>query len=255
MACETAVVMLTAACEMSCSFCVTEPFPAMDFGEALVLLEGLRAKGVRRVVFGGGEPFAWSYSTVALTKWAKAMDFHVQVGTHGIHLPKGFEHLDSVDRYVLPLESMDADVHDGIRIYGRSHHAIILDRLGKLREARKSVTVSTVVTRKNIGGLGEIGHFLKAYHRGGAPLHAWHLYRFLPLGRGGGPHADQLSVDELEYHQACDAVKAQELGFTIYKRPDMYRSRSVAFFQPPDSPEGIVKNSRDFAGIPPCRTG
>ena len=255
---EIAVIMLHPGCAIRCVFCVTEPFPDLGFEQATTLLEGLRARGIRKVVLGGGEPFDWRHSVVALAGRAKDLGLHVQVGTNGIHLPEGFERLDAIDRYVLPLESMDPGVHDRLRISSRSHHAIILDRLGRLREARKSVTVSTVVTRQNIGGLEEIGRFLKAYHCGGAPLHAWHLYRFLPLGRGGAPNADQLSIDEAEYHQACDALKAQELGFAIYKCPDMYRSRSVAFFQPTGSPtrlEGIVKNSRDFAEITPIGIG
>ena len=180
------------------------------------------------------------------------MGFHVQVGTNGIDLPEGFEYLDSIDRYVLPLESMDATVHDGLRIFPRSHHAIILDRLTRLREAGKSVTVSTVVTRQNIGGLDDVGRFLEAYRLAGAPLHAWHLYKFLPQGRGGLPNADRLCVDDAEYHRACDAVKQTGLGFHVYKRSDMYRSRSVGFFQAPLS---AAKKSVGLRGNSPGLSG
>lgn len=240
---ETAVVMLTPACGMSCGFCVTEPFRAMDFGQALSLLEGLRGQGVRRLVLGGGEPFSWKHGTVSLAARAKAMGFHVQVGTNGIDLPEGFERLESIDRYVLPLESMDAAVHDALRVFSRSHHAIILDRLERLRADGKSVTVSTVVTRQNIGGLGGLGRFLEGYRLRGGLLHAWHLYRFLPVGRGGRLHAERLDIDEADYHQACDAVKRAGLGFPVYKRTDMYRSSTVGFFPGVEKPPGLRENS------------
>ncbi len=241
---DIAVVMLTPDCGMACAFCVTEPFEPMDSGEVVALLRGLRERGVLRLVLGGGEPFAWRHGTVALTARAKAMGFHVQVGTNGIDLPEGFERLESIDGYVLPLESADAAAHDGLRVFSRSHHAIIQDRLERLRAAGKQVTVSTVVTRENLGGLGDLGCFLEAYRLRGGLLHAWHLYRFLPVGRGGGRHAERLAVAESDYHQACDAVKRAGLGFPIYKRADMYRSRTVGFYP-------AWKSPWEPGGIPP----
>ena len=243
---DIAVVMLTPACGMSCAFCVTEDFEPMDFEEAVALLRGLRERGILRLVLGGGEPFTWGHGTLALAARAKAMGFHVQVGTNGIDLPEGFERLDSIDRYVLPLESTDPAVHDGLRVFSRSHHAIILDRLERLRAAGKPVTVSTVVTRENIGDLPGLGRFLEAYRLGGGLLHAWHLYRFIPVGRGGGRHAERLAVDEADFHRPCDALKEAGLGFPVYKRPDMYRSRTVGFYP-------AWKNPWAQGGIPPER--
>ncbi len=136
-----------------------------------------------------------------------------------------------IDRYVLPLESMDPGVHDRLRPYARSHHAIILDRLEKLRAAGKSVTVSTVGTRESVGELPALGRHLESWRAGGGDLHAWHLYRFLPIGRGGEANAARLDVEEADYHHACDAVKATDPGFRVFKRPDMYQSSSVEFLQ------------------------
>lgn len=221
--------MLHPGCAIRCAFCITEPFPDLGFAEAVRLLEGLRVQGIRRVVLGGGEPFEWGHSVVELARRAQGLGFHVQVGTNGIHLPEGFERLDVIDRYVLPLESADPDVHDRLRPYARSHHAIVLDRLERLRSARKPVTVSTVVTRETLDGLAALGSFLEAYRVAGGLLHAWHLYRFLPVGRGGALHASELNVEEAEYHRACDSVRATHPGWRIFKRPDMYRSRTVSF--------------------------
>ena len=128
---------------------------------------------------------------------------------------------------------MNPAIHDGLRGFPRSHHAIILGRLSRLGLAGKSVTVSTVVTGQNIVGLGDVGRYLKTYRLGGAALHAWHLYKFLPLGRGGLPNAGRLCVDDVDYHRVCEAVQQAGLGFPVYKRVDMYHSRSVGFFQTP----------------------
>ncbi len=54
---------------------------------------------------------------------------------------------------------------------------------------------------------------------------------------------DAEAFHEAEYHRACDGVKASHPGFRIFKRPDMYQSRSVAFLQ--------GENPYQFAGNPP----
>jgi len=216
---------------MTCTFCVTDDaISSMRFDQALRLLEVLKARAIASVVLGGGEPFTWTPGVLRLACAAKARGFQVQIGTNGVALPEGYEHLDYVDRYVLPLESMDPATHNRMRIFGAGHHALILERMDRLRLAGKSVTVSTVVTAENIGHLPELGVFLADYRLAGARLHAWHLYRFLPEGRGGGPNGARLYVSEDDYDAACAEVRAMDFGITVYKRRDMRHSKAVDFF-------------------------
>lgn len=230
-----AVIMLLPGCNMSCRFCVTgTAVSSMTEGQAHDLLSRLDSQGFDNIVLGGGEPFLWGPGVLALSQRAKHMGFFVQAGTNGIALPRDFAHVPCIDRYVLPLESMDPAVHDGMRPFARgrqgSHHTLILDRLETLRQAGKSVTVSTLVTAENLDALFPIAEWLAAYQRAGAPLHAWHLYKFIPEGRGGSRSADRFSVDDDAYHAAADAVKCAFPELCVYKRPDMYHSRDVDFF-------------------------
>ena len=228
---SVAVVFLQPECNMSCSFCVTDDdFDVLDFQSGVELLQHLREGGTRTVTFGGGEPFAWPGDVVALARRAKVLGLHVQIGTNGIALPRGFAELECVDRYVLPLESTETAVHDELRRHGRGHHRVILRRLEELRRARKSVTVSTVLTRVNTGGVGELAEWLRRYHSDAENVHAWHLYQFLPLGRGGASNASGLSIPEGEYRAACHAAKALDLPFRVFRRTNMYRSSTVEFF-------------------------
>ncbi len=228
---QVAIILLHPGCNMVCDFCVTEdPLGSMTFEEAVTLLRHLKEKGIANVVFGGGEPFDWKNDLIALTAVAKEMGFFVQIGTNGVALPPHFESIPTIDRFVLPLDSADPEIHNRLRRYRNRHHSIILDRLRILREAHQSVTVSTVVTRENLTHLKEIGLFLKAYYQEGGLLHAWHLYQFLPEGRGGYPNAGRLAPTQEDYHRTTDEVKRMELGFTVYKRPNMYQSKTVGFF-------------------------
>jgi len=230
-----AVVMLLPGCNMTCRFCVTgAAVSSMTEGQAHDLLRRLNAQGFDNVVLGGGEPFLWGPGVLALSERAKSMNFLVQVGTNGIALPRDFAHVSCIDRYVLPLESMDPEVHDGMRPFARgrqgSHHALILSRLETIREAGKSVTVSTLVTAENINALFPIAAWLAAYQQAGARLHAWHLYKFIPEGRGGSRSADRFAIDDDAYHAAADVVKRAFPELCVYKRPDMFHSRDVDFF-------------------------
>lgn len=226
-----AVVFLQPDCNMCCRFCVTEDgFDVMSSAAADGLLQTLRARGFHTVTLGGGEPFAWPGDVLALAARAKELGFCVQIGTNGIAVPEDFAAVPWVDRYVLPLESVDAAVHDGLRRYRGQHHRIVLDRLRRLQQAGRSVTVSTVVTSANRSGLPQLARFLADYHAVARNVHAWHLYRLLPHGRGGAVHGTDLQVASEDYRAACDAMQALGLPFAVFRRQDMYRSRTVEFF-------------------------
>lgn len=226
-----AVIFLGSRCNMNCTFCITSNgVDSIPFEQAIALLHDLKARGVRSIVLGGGEPFIWPHDIIELTAKAKDLGFTVQVGTNGIALPDGYEHISSIDRYVLPLDGADPETHDGLREYKTSHHALILDRLYTLKKAHKPVTLSTIFTRKNIDGILELAHFLADFTIDRNIIHAWHLYKFIPVGREGAQHADELAVSREEYLSICNKILAMGFDFRIYKRADMYHSRTVEFY-------------------------
>lgn len=228
---SVAVVFLQPQCNMWCTFCVSEDdFEPLRFDHALVLLDHLVGRGITTVVFGGGEPFEWKGDVVELAREAKSRGMTVQVGTNGVDLPRDFATLDCFDRWVLPLESSEAAVHQTLRRHRKGHHALILERLQELQQTGRSVSISTVLTAVNRDGLPELARFLRGYHSVSENVHAWHLYRFLPLGRGGARNAGELSLPEASYLDAVAEVKRLRLPFLVFQRADMYRSKSVEYF-------------------------
>lgn len=216
---------------MACSFCITEDMLSIfSFDQAIELLEKMKGTPINNVVIGGGEPFSWNYDLIGLTQEAKKRSFFVQIGTNGVDLPKGYEYFPNVDRYVLPLESVHEDTHNTMRIYNNEHHSIIMNRLDELKKADKSVTVSTVVTKENISELRDLAKFLKEYNEEKNTLHAWHLYKFVPEGRGGRLNAPKLEVSMQDYDTRTNELKNSKLGFHVYRRKDMFDSKNVEFF-------------------------
>jgi MoaA/NifB/PqqE/SkfB family radical SAM enzyme len=226
-----ASLFLLPQCDMSCSFCASESdFSVMSYVQAEDLLRALRGRSIHNVVFGGGEPFLWPHDLERLTRLARDLGFLVQVCTNGVSLPAGFERLASIDRYILPLESMDPIIHDRLRSHPDGHHRLVMDRIDSLAGAGRQLTVSTVVTRDNVDHLGEVAEFLGRSAARGVDVHAWHLYRFLPVGRGGTVNADRLEITFDEFVNSCAEVRRRELPFRVYRRDNMLRSSSVEFF-------------------------
>jgi len=226
-----ASLFLLPHCDMRCTFCASrQDFSVMAFNEAERLLRALRARSIENVVLGGGEPFLWPHDVLRLSRLASGLGFVVQICTNGTSMPAGFERIECVDRYILPLESMDPGLHDGLRIHPAGHHALVRGRIERLVGSERSLTVSTVVTSSNLERLAEVGEFLEGARSRGIRVHAWHLYRFLPVGRGGARHAARLAVSREGYHKSCSALQGGRFGFPVYRRPDMLRSRSVEYF-------------------------
>jgi len=226
-----AVVMLLPQCNMTCTFCVTEDaMGAFDLAQADALLYRLRNEGFDNVVLGGGEPTLWPHDVWRLARQAKRRGFVVQLGTNGVLLPERFETRDEIDRFVLPIDGASADVHNAVRFFRQKHFDVVADRIERLRAAGKSTTVSTVITRLNYRDVANVATLLARLNRPRAFIHAWHLYQFIPEGRGGAVNRELLALPRETYDQVCDDVRRMNLGFQILKRPDMLHSRAVEFF-------------------------
>jgi MoaA/NifB/PqqE/SkfB family radical SAM enzyme len=226
-----AVLFLQPQCNMTCRFCITQDgFSAMSPADAYSMLDGLARMGIGNAIFGGGEPLAWPHDLLGPARYAKRLGMTVQVGTNGIALTPRIMQSPVLDRFILPLESAEAKVHDRLRRARGGHHAIVLDRLEALAELGREVTLSTVITRANRSGLMELAAWIAAYRAHGGRLHAWHLYRFLARGRGGSVSGIALGTTEAEYRSVCGAVKAAYPDLPVLLRPDMTRSRTVGFY-------------------------
>lgn len=225
-----ASLFLLPDCALACAFCGSASgFDTLTRAQAEGVLADLAAQGVRNVVLGGGEPLQWPHDLGDLARLAKGLGFTVQLCTNGVGLREDLAGLEAVDRFILPLESADPAVHDALRRHPGGHHALVWRRLEALREAGREITLSTVVTRENLEGLESLAARLSAFHARGARIHAWHLYRFLPIGRSGTRNAARLGTGLEAYRDAVEALRREGQGFRIYRRSDMVHASSVAY--------------------------
>ncbi len=228
---DIAVLMLHPGCNMTCTFCVTDnTMQTIPAQMAEAALARMRARGICNVGFGGGEPLAWPHGLPGIAAVAKSLGFFVQVGTNGVELSEALSASDAVDRFVLPLDAAQASLHNRLRRFRDYHHETVVKRLEQLKRQQKSVTISTVVTAANLDSLAELGGMLADYQMQGGCLHAWHLYKFIPHGRGGLLHASELGISLDDFNTVCAPLKIAGYPFRVFKRPDMFHSRSVDFY-------------------------
>jgi MoaA/NifB/PqqE/SkfB family radical SAM enzyme len=203
----------------------------MGMEMAQALLRDLRRRGFASAIFGGGEPFAWPHDLKKILAYAKSLGLATQVGTNGICFPASLARWDFVDRWVIPLDGASPGAHNRMRAYRERHWQIATGVLGKLRAAGRSATVSTVVTRVNRDEIVGIGEYLRALQDPERPfLHAWHLYKFLPFGRGGEAHRDELLLADAEYERIFSEARQLALPFRVFKRENMLLSKTVEFY-------------------------
>ena len=226
-----ASLFLLPDCDMACRFCGSDlGFSVMTFEAAQDLLHRLRDLGLDQVVLGGGEPLLWPYRLPRLAAAARRLGFTVQVCTNGLRLTEELLRDEAIDRFILPMESLDAETHDRLRRAPGGHHHRIRERIGRAVALGRELTFSTVVTAENLTHLPALADHLEDLARNGARIHAWHLYRFLPIGRGGLRNAELLATSAQAYRAAVEAVRRGHRGFPIYRRSDMVHASSVAYF-------------------------
>jgi MoaA/NifB/PqqE/SkfB family radical SAM enzyme len=234
-----AVVQLTPACELDCPYCgADQHFGVLTRAQAWGLLESLALNGFESVVLGGGEPLLWPHGLRELCAAARSRGLVVQVGTSAAQLPQDAPEWRQVDRWVLPLESASAAAHDALRpMRAGSHHARVMAALEAFGAAGVPVTVSSVARRGGEADLISVAGALERLQARGLKLHAWHLYRFQPMGRHGAENAPRFALEDAEWVTLSRSLKAAFPRIPILLRPDMMHSRSVAFFW--STPQGL----------------
>jgi MoaA/NifB/PqqE/SkfB family radical SAM enzyme len=226
-----AVLMLTPACDMACPYCgAEEGFRPLGQAEAEGLLPALRAQGFESVVLGGGEPLCWQGDLRALAGRARSLGLETQVGSNLRRLPPGAESWPEIGRWILPLESALPQAHDALRPGLPSHHGVVLAALERFRLASRGVTLSSVARLDAEQDLHSVAALLRRERERGLRLHAWHVYRFQAMGRGGRPHAGRFWMEDGAWAALARHLKQRHGDLPLLLRPDMLHSREVAFF-------------------------
>jgi MoaA/NifB/PqqE/SkfB family radical SAM enzyme len=233
-----AALFLLPKCDMGCTFCASDlGFDRMSFEQACALIDSLHEAGYENIVLGGGEPALWrdgKRSLADLAAHAKSLGLTVQVNTNGIRLAEGFANIPDVDRFIFPMDGATSTMHDSLRIVLGSkptgHFDLVQERVRQCTEAGKQISIGTVLNRNNREDIPALVEWMRRQLDAGANVHAWHLYRFQAVGRGGVDSGEQLALTDEQFRKACAEAKGAGLPIKIWRRDDMLNSSTVEFF-------------------------
>jgi MoaA/NifB/PqqE/SkfB family radical SAM enzyme len=229
---SVAAFFLLPSCDIRCVFCIShDDFDVVKPEEARGLIDFLASQSVKSVVLGGGEPTLWPHDVNELARYASEAGLVTQLNTHGAGVRENLDKYSHVDRFILPVESTRSDVHDDLRRGLEGHHSMVMDLADELIARGRELTFATVVTSKNHMDVPAIASWIHGLLKRGAKVHSWHLYNFLPEGRGGARKiAEGLATTREQFLTACSSAKGAGLGFPVYRRDNMLKSSTVEFF-------------------------
>ncbi len=228
-----ATLFLLPSCDLACRFCGSDTgFDSLTAEEARERVVSFATQGYGSLVLGGGEPLLWQEDVLALAAFARQLGLLTQLNTNGVAWRRELETSNALNRIILPLDGACAQTHDFLRAPQGGHFDLVQDRVQRLRQTRKEVTFGTVVCQHNRHDLAAICKQIQNWVDQGLKVHAWHLYRFLPMGRGGSRQGRQkeLGLERSEFRQLCLPLQQSQRSWHIYRRPDMAHSQEVDFF-------------------------
>ena len=156
-------IVLTNRCNNHCIYCRTHDLPQDDLWNAEVLksvMREMKACGVRRVQFTGGEPMLRD-DFGEIVAYAKSLGFFVGVSTNGYQVSKRINELKDVDVVFLSYDGPNK-VHSRLR--GINNVDDVKSALLALKSKGIRVWTTTVLTRWNVDFINDIVDFSRQHN-------------------------------------------------------------------------------------------
>lgn len=207
---------VTAACTQECPYCWGPPrrMTAVDTAHAVAIIERVRAFGVRRIVFTGGDPLLRRDITT-LIQHAHRIGLEVAVSTTGDRLTRDL--LEATRGCIalvsLPLDGSTEALNALTKRPG--HLAAILDALDLLGDYPDiDVKLCTPATRHNLSDIVNIAALAEAWAATVRNRVFYNVFQVFP--RAWEPcDWDGLLVPDGDWEAMVDAVRSREFGIRI----------------------------------------
>ncbi|MFH1510353.1 MAG: radical SAM protein [Candidatus Woesearchaeota archaeon] len=175
-------LQVTNRCNMGCRFCFLGEHPdgvLPDLPTETIqhMIDKVAAGGARIINYTGGEPLLRPDIT-EIIRYGKEKGLKTILSTNGILLKNKMQGLcEYLDWICLPLDGYDSESHDMVR--GRKGHFYEITRLlHDLRDCNCSIKINTMVCKKNLANIQDIGSLLDKHSVG-----KWKLFQFSARGK------------------------------------------------------------------------
>lgn len=206
---------ITAQCNQNCQYCHRFREPQnLDFESNKRILENLIKDGITDITWTGGEALLYP-NVLELIKTAKKNGIKNKLITNGLILAKSEyrkEICDNLDYLVLSIDSVNDDTNEELG-RGKNHYNNIKEILDDVKDKNLKLNINTVVNKKNLNELEDLGKFLNNYN-----IDTWKFYKFIPLRERAEENRKQFNITDDEFYETKGKFnKFNNINKCVYK--------------------------------------
>lgn len=195
---------ITTKCNQNCKYC--HRFLGINdltYEENKKILNNLIEDGVNNITWTGGEALLYP-NLKELLKIAQENGIKNKLITNGMVLAQNEnmrEILDYLDSLTLSLDTINDDTNEELG-RGRNHFEEVKTILNYVKNKNLKVNINTVVSKKNINEMQQLGEFLKNYN-----ISKWKFFKFMPLRETAEKNKNQFAITDAEFEQTKNVFK------------------------------------------------